>query len=227
MPLWSQPEPSPAEQLLGQGLARLYTPSSHHSSGLTNISPVQTECANFIRLLQPFNQSHVFACGTGSYQPVCAFIQLGARGKVRDTLDRHIPMDMDSPWQKVPRDPSPWEQGEREPQSLGRAASLMQSMAFTWRVQLWLGSVRVSRWEWDQVLTSPLRNSLITDTPTSFPPFPPSSSLFPSSLRADISPLALPGCQGSPHAVGDPILGVGARTVPLQPPRAVHGTPHR
>ncbi|NWH32506.1 SEM3D protein, partial [Chloropsis hardwickii] len=41
----------------------------------------ETECANFIRLLQPFNQSHVFACGTGSYQPVCAFIQLGARGK--------------------------------------------------------------------------------------------------------------------------------------------------
>ncbi|NXB53559.1 SEM3D protein, partial [Leucopsar rothschildi] len=42
---------------------------------------VETECANFIRLLQPFNQSHVYACGTGSYQPVCAFIQLGARGK--------------------------------------------------------------------------------------------------------------------------------------------------
>ncbi|NXJ64710.1 SEM3D protein, partial [Rostratula benghalensis] len=42
---------------------------------------VETECANFIRLLQPFNKTHVFACGTGSYQPVCAFIQLGARGK--------------------------------------------------------------------------------------------------------------------------------------------------
>ncbi|NXE88060.1 SEM3D protein, partial [Menura novaehollandiae] len=42
---------------------------------------VETECANFIRLLQPFNQSHVFACGTGSYQPVCAFVQLGVRGK--------------------------------------------------------------------------------------------------------------------------------------------------
>ncbi|NXU58804.1 SEM3D protein, partial [Turnix velox] len=41
----------------------------------------ETECANFIRLLQPFNRTHVFACGTGSYQPVCAFIQLGARGK--------------------------------------------------------------------------------------------------------------------------------------------------
>ncbi|NXV52321.1 SEM3D protein, partial [Uria aalge] len=42
---------------------------------------VETECANFIRLLQPFNRTHVFACGTGSYQPICAFIQLGARGK--------------------------------------------------------------------------------------------------------------------------------------------------
>ncbi|NXP02760.1 SEM3D protein, partial [Thinocorus orbignyianus] len=42
---------------------------------------VETECANFVRLLQPFNKTHVFACGTGSYQPVCAFIQLGARGK--------------------------------------------------------------------------------------------------------------------------------------------------
>ncbi|NXG37319.1 SEM3D protein, partial [Dromaius novaehollandiae] len=50
----------------------------------------ETECANFIRLLQPFNRSHVFACGTGSYQPVCAFIQLGGRAKVRDTLVSHL-----------------------------------------------------------------------------------------------------------------------------------------
>uniref|UniRef100_A0A8C3T8X9 Semaphorin 3D n=1 Tax=Chelydra serpentina TaxID=8475 RepID=A0A8C3T8X9_CHESE len=40
----------------------------------------ETECANFIRLLQPFNRSHVFACGTGSYQPICAFVQLGPGG---------------------------------------------------------------------------------------------------------------------------------------------------
>uniref|UniRef100_A0A452ILP4 Sema domain-containing protein n=1 Tax=Gopherus agassizii TaxID=38772 RepID=A0A452ILP4_9SAUR len=42
--------------------------------------PEQTECANFIRLLQPFNRSHVFVCGTGSYQPICAFVQLGEPG---------------------------------------------------------------------------------------------------------------------------------------------------
>lgn len=149
MALWSQPEPSPAEQLPGQALAGLCTPSSQHSSALTNISPAQTECANFIRLLQPFNQSHVFACGTGSYQPVCAFIQLGARGKVRGTWT-----DI-SLWQKVPRDPSPWEQQEREPQSLGSVASLVQAPALAWREQLWLGSVRASLWAWDQVLASP------------------------------------------------------------------------
>uniref|UniRef100_A0A8C0HFL8 Semaphorin 3D n=1 Tax=Chelonoidis abingdonii TaxID=106734 RepID=A0A8C0HFL8_CHEAB len=40
----------------------------------------ETECANFIRLLQPFNRSHVFVCGTGSYQPICAFVQLGPGG---------------------------------------------------------------------------------------------------------------------------------------------------
>uniref|UniRef100_A0A452IM21 Semaphorin 3D n=1 Tax=Gopherus agassizii TaxID=38772 RepID=A0A452IM21_9SAUR len=47
----------------------------------------ETECANFIRLLQPFNRSHVFVCGTGSYQPICAFVQLGARAQVRETLE--------------------------------------------------------------------------------------------------------------------------------------------
>ncbi|KAM3847778.1 semaphorin-3D-like [Vipera latastei] len=41
----------------------------------------ETECANFIRFLQRFNHTHVFACGTGSYQPVCAFIQLKGGAK--------------------------------------------------------------------------------------------------------------------------------------------------
>ncbi|KGL84144.1 Semaphorin-3D, partial [Tinamus guttatus] len=50
----------------------------------------ETECANFIRLLQPFNRSHVFACGTGSYQPVCAFIQLGGRAKDTGALPMRL-----------------------------------------------------------------------------------------------------------------------------------------
>ncbi|NWY05449.1 SEM3D protein, partial [Nothoprocta ornata] len=50
----------------------------------------ETECANFVRLLQPFNRSHVFACGTGSYQPVCAFIQLGGRARDAGALPMRL-----------------------------------------------------------------------------------------------------------------------------------------
>lgn len=34
----------------------------------------KTECANFLRVLQPFNQSHLYVCGTGAFNPRCAFI---------------------------------------------------------------------------------------------------------------------------------------------------------
>uniref|UniRef100_A0A8C4W5F9 Semaphorin 3G n=1 Tax=Gopherus evgoodei TaxID=1825980 RepID=A0A8C4W5F9_9SAUR len=42
-----------------------------------------TECANYVRVLHPFNRTHLLACGTGAFQPVCAFIDVGHRGKVR------------------------------------------------------------------------------------------------------------------------------------------------
>lgn len=35
---------------------------------------VQLECANFLRVLQPFNQTHLYVCGTGAFNPRCAFI---------------------------------------------------------------------------------------------------------------------------------------------------------
>ncbi|XP_067861124.1 semaphorin-3ab [Heptranchias perlo] len=35
------------------------------------------ECANFIRVLQHFNQTHLYACGTGAFHPVCAYIDVG------------------------------------------------------------------------------------------------------------------------------------------------------
>uniref|UniRef100_A0A3B5L834 Uncharacterized protein n=1 Tax=Xiphophorus couchianus TaxID=32473 RepID=A0A3B5L834_9TELE len=43
---------------------------------------LQTECANFVRLLQPYNRTHLLACGTGAFQPMCAFIYVGHRGEV-------------------------------------------------------------------------------------------------------------------------------------------------
>lgn len=46
------------------------------------ICALQTECANFVRLLQPYNRTHLLACGTGAFQPMCAFIYVGHRGEV-------------------------------------------------------------------------------------------------------------------------------------------------
>lgn len=43
----------------------------------------QTECANYIRVLYPLNRTHLLACGTGAFHPICAFIYVGHRGEVR------------------------------------------------------------------------------------------------------------------------------------------------
>uniref|UniRef100_A0A3Q2YPI3 Sema domain, immunoglobulin domain (Ig), short basic domain, secreted, (semaphorin) 3H n=1 Tax=Hippocampus comes TaxID=109280 RepID=A0A3Q2YPI3_HIPCM len=43
----------------------------------------EMECANFLRVLQPFNKTHLYVCGTGAFNPRCAFI---ATGVFRQTL---------------------------------------------------------------------------------------------------------------------------------------------
>ncbi|XP_040904602.1 sema domain, immunoglobulin domain (Ig), short basic domain, secreted, (semaphorin) 3bl isoform X1 [Toxotes jaculatrix] len=63
----------------------------------------QTECANFVRLLQPYNRTHLLACGTGAFQPMCAFIYVGHRGEHVFTMD---PVNVESGRGKVPHDPS-------------------------------------------------------------------------------------------------------------------------
>ncbi|KAJ1109534.1 hypothetical protein NDU88_006894 [Pleurodeles waltl] len=63
-----------------------------------------TECANYIRLLHPFNRTHLLACGTGAFHPVCAFIYVGHRGEQHVfTLD---PGNVESGRGKCPHDPN-------------------------------------------------------------------------------------------------------------------------
>uniref|UniRef100_A0A8C8VID1 Semaphorin 3G n=1 Tax=Pelusios castaneus TaxID=367368 RepID=A0A8C8VID1_9SAUR len=40
-----------------------------------------TECANYVRALHPFNRTHLLACGTGAFRPMCTFINVGHRGE--------------------------------------------------------------------------------------------------------------------------------------------------
>ncbi|XP_077328897.1 semaphorin-3E [Lithobates pipiens] len=41
----------------------------------------QSECANLIRILQHYNRTHLLACGTGAFDPVCIFIRVGLRSQ--------------------------------------------------------------------------------------------------------------------------------------------------
>ncbi|XP_059421230.1 semaphorin-3E-like isoform X1 [Carassius carassius] len=36
------------------------------------------ECANYIKLVQRYNSTHLLACGTGAFNPVCAYIRVGS-----------------------------------------------------------------------------------------------------------------------------------------------------
>ncbi|XP_023664833.1 semaphorin-3D [Paramormyrops kingsleyae] len=42
---------------------------------------IQTECANFIRVLHAYNRTHVYACGTGAFFPLCAFVEVKGQGE--------------------------------------------------------------------------------------------------------------------------------------------------
>ncbi|KAM6962230.1 semaphorin-3aa [Tautogolabrus adspersus] len=39
------------------------------------------ECNNFIRVLQPYNQTHLYICGTGAFHPICSFLEMGKRAE--------------------------------------------------------------------------------------------------------------------------------------------------
>ncbi|XP_057709584.1 semaphorin-3aa isoform X2 [Corythoichthys intestinalis] len=39
------------------------------------------ECSNFIRVLQPYNATHLFVCGTGAFHPICGYLEMGKRAE--------------------------------------------------------------------------------------------------------------------------------------------------
>uniref|UniRef100_A0A672TZW7 Semaphorin 3G n=1 Tax=Strigops habroptila TaxID=2489341 RepID=A0A672TZW7_STRHB len=66
------------------------------------LSP-QTDCANYIRVLHPYNRTHLLACGTGAFHPICAFIYVGHRGEHTFSLD---PASVDPGRGRCPHEPS-------------------------------------------------------------------------------------------------------------------------
>ncbi|XP_047206299.1 semaphorin-3E isoform X2 [Girardinichthys multiradiatus] len=39
------------------------------------------ECANYIKVLQQYNQTHLLVCGTGAFNPICALVRVGHKGQ--------------------------------------------------------------------------------------------------------------------------------------------------
>ncbi|KAH0628855.1 hypothetical protein JD844_010453 [Phrynosoma platyrhinos] len=61
------------------------------------------ECFNYIRLMEPLNRTHLYACGTGAYHPVCALINRGWRSE--EYLFRMVPRSLEPGKGKCPYDP--------------------------------------------------------------------------------------------------------------------------
>lgn len=61
----------------------------HHLT-LHSLHP-QAECMNFVKILHPYNRTHLYACGTGAFHPVCAFIEAGQHAEVSLPWHHHSP----------------------------------------------------------------------------------------------------------------------------------------
>uniref|UniRef100_A0A8C9XXY4 Sema domain, immunoglobulin domain (Ig), short basic domain, secreted, (semaphorin) 3E n=1 Tax=Sander lucioperca TaxID=283035 RepID=A0A8C9XXY4_SANLU len=42
----------------------------------------KSECANYIKVLQQYNQTHLLVCGTGAFNPICVLVRVGHTGQV-------------------------------------------------------------------------------------------------------------------------------------------------
>ncbi|TSM36136.1 Semaphorin-3F [Bagarius yarrelli] len=46
-----------------------------------NKEPLIGECGNFIRLIEPWNRTHLYVCGTGAYNPICTYVDRGQKSQ--------------------------------------------------------------------------------------------------------------------------------------------------
>ncbi|XP_062891505.1 semaphorin-3F-like isoform X2 [Mobula hypostoma] len=61
------------------------------------------ECSNFVRLIEPWNRTHLYVCGTGAFHPVCSFVYRGWRSE--EYIFRMVTGRTESGKGKCPFDP--------------------------------------------------------------------------------------------------------------------------
>nr|XP_021519991.1 semaphorin-3D [Meriones unguiculatus] len=90
---------------LNKNFKKIYWPAAKERVELCKLAgkDANTECANFIRVLQPYNKTHVYVCGTGAFHPLCGYIDLGSnKEELIFKLDMH---NLESGRLKCPFDP--------------------------------------------------------------------------------------------------------------------------
>ncbi|KAM5236434.1 semaphorin-3D [Ctenodactylus gundi] len=90
---------------LNKNVKKIYWPAAKERVELCKLAgkDASTECANFIRVLQPYNKTHIYVCGTGAFHPICGYIDLGVyKEEVTFKLDMH---NLESGRLKCPFDP--------------------------------------------------------------------------------------------------------------------------
>ncbi|TRY94373.1 hypothetical protein DNTS_018399 [Danionella cerebrum] len=64
---------------------------------------LRKDCSNFVRVLQPYNQTHIYICGTGAFHPICAYLEMGKRAE--ENIFRLDPNYFENGRGKSPYDP--------------------------------------------------------------------------------------------------------------------------
>ncbi|XP_061438296.1 semaphorin-3D isoform X2 [Rhineura floridana] len=90
---------------LNKNVKKIYWPAAKDKVDLCKLAgkDAHTECANFIRVLQPYNRTHVYVCGTGAFHPVCGYIELGTHKE--EVVFRFEAQNLESGRLKCPFDP--------------------------------------------------------------------------------------------------------------------------
>uniref|UniRef100_A0A8C0VDF1 Semaphorin 3D n=1 Tax=Cyanistes caeruleus TaxID=156563 RepID=A0A8C0VDF1_CYACU len=90
---------------INKNVKKIYWPASKEKVELCKLAgkDAYTECSNFIRVLQPYNRTHVYVCGTGAFHPLCGYIELGTHKE--EMVFRLDTQNLESGRLKCPFDP--------------------------------------------------------------------------------------------------------------------------
>ncbi|XP_015262544.1 PREDICTED: semaphorin-3D [Gekko japonicus] len=90
---------------INKNVKKIFWPASMDNVELCKLAgkDAHKECANFIRVLQSYNRTHVYVCGTGAFHPVCGYIEFGTHKE--EVVFRLDALSMESGRLKCPFDP--------------------------------------------------------------------------------------------------------------------------